>query len=68
MPDSYEAFVRDRTGVSVPAHMTDGGREPWGAPFDRRYDPDSPLDIAIMATREAVFPHWGLVADPYGGF
>ncbi len=68
MPDDFMAFVHDLLGRPAPARMTDGGREPWGAPFERNHDPEDPVDVAIMATRQAVFPHWGLVADPFGGF
>jgi acetoin utilization protein AcuC len=43
--------------------MTDGGN-PWAKPFDQGFDPGNPVDAAVLATREAVFPHLGLVADP----
>ena len=35
----------------------------WVQPWDLGYNPHSAVDRAIMATREAVFPHWGL--DPW---
>lgn len=66
-PDPFRVFVQDMLGRAAPGRMTDG-RDPWGAPFERNYHPEDPLDAAIMATRQAVFPHWGLVADPFGGF
>ena len=68
VPAAFGEYVRELLGVPAPSRMTDGGREPWGAPFERSHDPDNPLDRVIMATRQAVFPHWGLVADPFGGF
>ncbi len=66
-PDAYRAFVQDLLGRNSPGRMTDG-RDPWGAPFERNYHPEDPLDAAIMDTRRAVFPLWGLVADPFGAF
>lgn len=66
-PEAYRVFVQDLLGRAVPGRMTDG-RDPWATPFERNYHPEDPVDAAIMATRQAVFPHWGLVADPFGGF
>jgi acetoin utilization protein AcuC len=66
-PESYRVFVHDLLGRASPGRMTDG-RDPWAQPFERSYHPEDPVDAAIMATRQAVFPHWGLVADPFGGF
>jgi acetoin utilization protein AcuC len=66
-PDAFRVYVSDLMGRPAPGRMTDG-RDPWGQPFVRSYHPESPLDRAIMDTREAVFPHWGLVADPFGSF
>ena len=60
-------FVQDLLGRPGPGRMTDGN-DPWGLPFERSYHPEDPLDRAIMDTRRAVFPHWGLVADPFGAF
>lgn len=67
LPEIFRVFVQELLGQNPPGRMTDG-RDPWAQPFERNYHPDDPLDRAIMATREAVFPHWGLVADPSGGF
>ena len=58
---------RTSWGATPPGRMTDG-RDPWGAPFERNYHPEDPLDAAIMDPRRAVFPLWGLVADPFGAF
>jgi acetoin utilization protein AcuC len=66
-PEAFRVFVQDLLGRNAPGRMTDG-RDPWGQPFERSYHPEDPLDKAIMDTRRAVFPHWGLVADPFGGF
>jgi acetoin utilization protein AcuC len=62
-PDSFRAYVVELMGRPAPATMTDGGN-PWAKPFDQGFDPGNPVDAAVLATREAVFPHLGLVADP----
>jgi acetoin utilization protein AcuC len=62
-PDSFRAYVVELMGRAAPATMTDGGN-PWAKPFDQGFDPGNPVDAAVLATREAVFPHLGLVADP----
>lgn len=61
-PDAFRDFVRSALGRPGPAHMTDG-RHPWPKPFDQGFDPSDPVDAAIVATRAAVFPLHGLVAD-----
>ena len=66
-PEAFRVFVQDLLGRAAPGRMTDG-RDPWAPPFERNHHPEDPVDAAIMATRLAVFPHWGLVADPFGGF
>lgn len=48
----------------VPETMSDGVY-PWAKSFDDGYDPSNGVDRAIMATREAVFPHHGLLVDPW---
>lgn len=52
---------RDAMGPDAPELMTDGADARF-RPFEEGYDPDSPLDQAIRATRFAVFPELGL--DP----
>ena len=39
--------------------MTEGS-DPAYAPFASGYDPDDPVDHAIVATQAAVFPEHGL--------
>lgn len=65
-PESYVGYVMRALGRPAPAHMTDG-RDPYVRPW-QHHDPEDPISQAILATREAVFPHWGLLADPYGSF
>ena len=61
-PESFRAYVSESLGRPAPAHMTDG-RSPWAKPFAQGCDPSDPVDAAILATRSAVYPHLGLVAD-----
>ena len=44
------------------------GMEPKWRPFVLGWDPHSEVDRAVMATRRAVYPHFGLIADPTAGF
>ncbi|MBB5075550.1 acetoin utilization protein AcuC [Nonomuraea endophytica] len=60
-PESWQRFVRERTGETPPLTMTDG-RNPEFRDLSGGYDPADPIDRAIMATRNAVFPLHGI--DP----
>ena len=62
-PEGFREFVAQSLGRTAPARMTDGAH-PWPKPFDQGFDPADPVDAAILATRTAVFPLHGLVADP----
>lgn len=62
-PESFRAFVTESMGRPGPARMTDG-RTPWAKPFDQGVDPSDPIDAAVLATRAAVFPSFGLDVDP----
>jgi len=66
-PQSFRDLVAEVAGRPAPARMTDGA-EPWVRTFESGYDPDDSVDRAILATREAVFPHLGLHADPFSPF
>ncbi|WP_156214496.1 MULTISPECIES: acetoin utilization protein AcuC [Actinomadura] len=61
-PAGWREFVRLRTDETAPQRMTDGTDvvdvQRWGD----GYDPASPIDQAVLATRRAVFPEHGL--DP----
>ena len=52
--------MTQRTGLTAPQHMTDGTPAQF-KPFESGYDPEDPVDRAIMATRHAVFPLHGLM-------
>jgi acetoin utilization protein AcuC len=60
-PESWQAYVRERTGATPPATLSDG-RTPGFRSWTDGYDPDTWLDRAVHATRKAVFPLHGL--DP----
>ena len=59
-PAPWREYVAGRTGLSAPEQMTDGAPAVF-VPFESGYDPGHPVDQAIMATREAVFPQHGLM-------
>jgi len=56
---------REAMGPGAPETMSDLGVEPGFRSFSDGYDPASPLDQAILATRRAVFPELGLDPEPY---
>lgn len=62
LPESWRAYVTERLGRSAPFRMTDGAvvRFP---PWENGYDPGDWLDRAVLATRKASFPLYGL--DPH---
>ncbi|CAN5385267.1 acetoin utilization protein AcuC [soil metagenome] len=63
-PIRWRDWVQERCAVSAPMSMGDrfGAAIHYGS-FNDGYDPDDPVDAAIMATRRAVFPGHGL--DPF---
>lgn len=62
-PEQFQSYVMTTLGRHAPLRMTDGST-PWPKPFDQGFDPSNPVDAAVLATRSAVYPHLGLVADP----
>lgn len=64
VPSSWREHVEEVYGREGPALMGDrDGRPIRFGRWEDGYHPDDPVDSAIMATRRAVFPGWGL--DPY---
>lgn len=64
IPPAWKEWVQELCGMTSPASMGDiGGAAINYGSFNDGYDPDDPVDAAIMATRRAVFPGHGL--DPY---
>jgi acetoin utilization protein AcuC len=63
-PQSWRDYVRERTGARAPERMTDlpdgSDVEVWT--WASGYDPANPVDRAVLATRNAIFPEHGL--DP----
>jgi acetoin utilization protein AcuC len=62
VPDSWRAYVNERLGRSAPFRMTDGATPTYPS-WEDGYDPGDWLDRAVLATRKAVFPLYGL--DPH---
>ena len=65
VPEEYREFVHEAMGRSGPFRMTDG-QTPWPRPLLQGWDPQDPVDAAILATRESVFGFYGLEPDPEG--
>ena len=63
-PEGWRDHVRTLLGRTAPFRLTDG-RTPAYREWSGGYDPDTWLDRAIHATREAAFPLHGLDASPY---
>jgi len=59
-PAAWRELALARTGVIPPDTMTDGAPASF-VPFSNGFDPDDPVDHAIVATRNAVFPLHGLL-------
>jgi acetoin utilization protein AcuC len=59
-PAAWRDYVVGRTGLAAPEQMTEGTPAEF-VPFESGYDPSDPVDRAIMATRNAVFPLHGLM-------
>lgn len=58
-PEGWRSYVWDRAGQQAPLRMTDG-RQPEFRPWSAGYNPDDPVDRAVLATRRAAFPPSGL--------
>lgn len=63
-PQEWRDHVEETYGREAPTLMGDRDGRPirYGA-WEDGHHPEDPLDSAVMATRRAVFPGWGL--DPY---
>ena len=67
LPPDYREHVFNLFGRAAPLTRTDGA-DPWARPWDSGYDPDDPIDRAILQSREACFPFLGLNVDPFPSF
>jgi acetoin utilization protein AcuC len=59
-PPDWRDYVARRTRAAAPEFMTEQAPASYPS-FDNGYDPDEPVDQAILATRQAVFPLHGLM-------
>jgi len=59
-PAAWRDYVVRRTGLAAPEYMSEGASAEF-EPFESGCDPGHPVDQAIMATRNAVFPLRGLM-------
>ena len=62
LPESWRSYVSERLGRPAPFRMTDGVVVDF-PPWENGYDPGDWLDRAVLATRKASFPLYGL--DPH---
>jgi acetoin utilization protein AcuC len=62
-PQLWREYVEWAAGEQPPELMTDGATGEFVG-FDRGYDPADPVDQAILATRNEVFPAYGLPPLP----
>ena len=60
-PNSWRAEATERGREAAPTFLTDGAAALW-TPWEGGPGHDDAVDRAVLATREAVFPHLGL--DP----
>jgi acetoin utilization protein AcuC len=61
IPSDYLQFVREQLGTESGSSLSDGA-QPWAKPIDQGFNDRDPVDSAIMDTRLATFPFFGL--DP----
>jgi acetoin utilization protein AcuC len=60
-PPAWRRAAHELSGRDAPATMTEGQPGTFRS-WEQGYDPDDPVDRAVLATRRAVFPEHGL--DP----
>jgi acetoin utilization protein AcuC len=59
-PAPWRDYVAQRTGLAAPEQMTEGAAAEF-EPFESGYNPSDPVDRAILATRNEIFPLHGLM-------
>lgn len=62
VPDGFTDYVTRAHSVRSAPTMGDGA-SPWARPWETGYDPDDPVDRAVIAARAAVYPHLGILDD-----
>src|SRR5699024_3622137 len=67
VPEVWRELVRRELGAQAPVTMddTDPSDPDVFRPWSRGYDPESPVDRAVMATRSAAFPLRGLHPEAF---
>lgn len=60
VPQEWRAYVEAELGSSAPEAMGDGEAGQASAPWSAGYDPASPVDRSLLATRKHVFDWHGL--------
>jgi acetoin utilization protein AcuC len=63
IPQAFQDLVRKVLQRDPPTTMGNG-RDPWTRSWETGYNPDDPVDAAVLATRRAAFPHLGIDPDP----
>jgi acetoin utilization protein AcuC len=64
VPETWRRYVTEHYGLASPARMTDGAEPSW-RDWSEGFDPADPVDRAVLATQNAVFPAHG-IARPLG--
>jgi acetoin utilization protein AcuC len=62
-PEAFRSLVENVLRTTPPQTMGNG-RDPWVRSWETGYNPDDPVDAAVLATRRAAFPHLGIDPDP----
>lgn len=62
-PDAFRDLVRNVLKSDPPLTMGND-RDPWIRSWETGYNPDDPVDAAVLATRRAAFPYLGIDPDP----
>lgn len=62
VPQGFADYVAASHRMRAPELMGDGA-SPWARPWETGYDPDDPVDRAVIAARKAVYPHLGILDD-----
>jgi acetoin utilization protein AcuC len=62
-PDAFRELVSNVLQRDPPLTMGND-RDPWVRSWEMGYNPDDPVDAAVLASRRAAFPHLGIDPDP----
>ena len=62
-PEAFRNLISKVLQRDPPLTMGDG-RDPWVRSWETGYNPDDPVDAAVLSARRAAFPHLGIDPDP----